>query len=144
MKRYILPVFLILGFAFSLAFAQSITRSIQLSQDPSGPIGVDTNNGVYFPGHMNTTGTTPTVTACSTTPAIVGTDTAGKVTGGTGPLVATCTVTFARAYVTTPYCIVQVQNPATSPLAYSASTTAITITSGMGSAIFNYMCWSLS
>lgn len=140
MKKYFLPSLLILALAGTLALAQTISRSVQLSQDPSGPIGFDTNNGVYFPGHVLTTGNPPVLTACSTAPTITGTDTMGTVVGGTGPLVATCTLTFARAYVSTPYCVVTVQNPATSPLAYTVTTTAISVSANMGSATFHYYC----
>ena len=88
MKRYILPSLLILALAGGLAFAQSITKALQLSQDASGAFGVDTTNNVYFPGHVLTTGRAgpaPALSACITggSPTLVGTDVAGTITGGT-------------------------------------------------------------
>lgn len=140
MKKYLLPSALILCFGLSLAIAQNITRSVQLAQSAQGPIGFDTSNGVYFPGHVLTLGRPPVLTSCGTSPTIAGTDYAGTVTGGSANA-AGCVITFAQAYLATPYCLLVAENPATSPLAYSASTTAITISgTNMGAAVAHYIC----
>src|SRR5882724_10376320 len=80
-----------------LAIAQTINASLQLSQDPRGPFGVDTNQGVYFPGHVLTpTGRpAPVVSACGTN-TNVGTDFGGRVTISAGTP-ASCTLTFGTA-----------------------------------------------
>jgi len=68
----------------SVSFAQVISSSIQLSQDPRGPFGVDINTGVYFPGHILTpTGRpAPVLSACSagTGGSFAGTDFSGTFT----------------------------------------------------------------
>lgn len=87
------------------AIAQNLTKSIQLSQDPSGPFGVDTSNGVFFSNHVNTSQpATPGVANCGTSPSLTGTDTGGEMTEGSGT-VTRCDVTFARAYTATPFCL---------------------------------------
>lgn len=107
MKRlltYAVGLLLIAGMGWTTA--QNVNRSIQLSQDPSGPIGFDNLNGSYFPGKLYNTNnqSTPAVAACGTGPTITGTDTAANIVEGTGT-VSSCTVTFARAYPSTPYCL---------------------------------------
>ena len=46
-KRYLLPSALILAFGLTLGIAQTINKSVQLSQDPTGPVGFDTNNNEF-------------------------------------------------------------------------------------------------
>ncbi len=77
LRKYILPSLLILALAGSFAVAQTFVRAIQLSQDTTGAFAIDSNNGVYFPGHILSTGTgrpAPTVSSGATTPTIAGTD----------------------------------------------------------------------
>ena len=137
-----LPSALILGLGLALASAQNINKALQLSQDPTGAIGVDTNNNVYWPGHVLTVGPgTPVLTSCGASPTITGTDTEGTVVGG-GTVGATgCVITFNKAYLATPYCMLVSENMGTSPPAYSASTTAITVsTTTVGAAVMHYRC----
>lgn len=141
MKRYLLPSLLILALGGAIAFAQQINKAVQLSQDASGAFGVDTNNNIYFPGHILTTGPgTPVLTGCGGgTPAIVGTDTAGAVTEGTSN--NGCTVTFNRAYLATPYCLISWQATPPTTQTYTPSTTGIVVVhTGGSSAVFNYIC----
>ena len=144
MRRHLLPSLLILCLAGGIALAQTITRALQLSPDTTGAFSVDTNNGVYFPGHILSTGAAPTLTSCGTAPSIVGTDTAGQVQMGSANPTG-CTVTFARPYVTAPSCTVTGQtSPATSPIAYTLATTGINVTVS-GTIKFNYSgCTSAS
>lgn len=140
LKRYLLPSALILALGLAYATAQSITKAIQLSQDSTGAFGVDTNNNVYFPGHILSTGPgTPVLTSCGTgSPAVVGTDTAGQITLGTSA--TACTLTFAQAYVATPWCVVTVQS-GVSQIGYTPSTTTLVLSqlSTSGDKV-NYMC----
>ena len=140
MRKYLLPSALILAFGLALATAQNINKALQLSQDPTGAIGVDTNNNVYWPGHVLTVGPgTPVLTSCGGA-TITGTDTEGTISGGDLTSHG-CVATFAKAYLATPYCIVVSENMGTSPPAYSASTTAITVsTTTMGAAVMHYRC----
>jgi hypothetical protein len=148
-NRYILPSLLILALAGGLAFAQSITKALQLSQDATGAFGVDTTNNVYFPGHILTTGRSgpaPALSACITggTPTLVGTDVAGTITGGTTASTS-CVVTFGRAYVIAPACIVSWASGPLAAMSWVTSTTALTITqTSNASSVISYICTSAS
>lgn len=146
MRKYLLPSILALLFASALAGAQTINKAIQLSQDASGAFGVDTTNNVYFPGHINNTGSAgPAVTIAGTgTPTISGTDVAATITMGASA--TTATATFGRAYVSTPNCVVSWQGGlATTAVSYTTTTTRIALaqpaTSGNK---VNYFCTSAS
>ena len=140
MRRFLLPLVGLLALGVAIAGAQNITRSIQLSQDPTGPIGFDTLNNVYLPGKLLVPRTTPPVlSTCGTSPSILGNDTVGKVT--TGSALTTCTITFATAYAVAPACFLQAQGGATQPT-YTTSTTAITATVTIASTVYNYFCVS--
>ena len=148
MRKYLLPSALILLLGLGAAFAQVLTKSIQLSQDPSGPLGFDTYYGVYFPGHIISSAGRPIPTVSSggtNTPSITGTDTAGVVTMGTSA--ASASVTFGTAYVSAPWCAVtwQATGSTATPTSYSPATTGIIITQGAtGSNKVNYFCTSAS
>lgn len=145
--RYLLPSLLILALAGTLSFAQTINRAIQLSQDASGAIGVDSNNGVYFPGHILNTGRAgaAATVAGTGTPTISGTDVAGTITMGSSA--TTAIVTFGRAYVSVPHCVLSNQTAVstTSNIAYTLLTTSISISqpSTSGNKI-NYFCTAAS
>lgn len=72
------------------------------------------------------TGTAPALTSCGTTPAIVGSDTAGIVTMGSSA--TGCVITFNVPYLTAPTCVVSwIATPLASQ-SYVTSATAITTT----------------
>jgi hypothetical protein len=145
MRKYLLPSLLVLALSAGLALAQTYSRAIQLSQDLTGAFLVDSNNGFYFPQHVLSTGPAPTLTGCGTgSPTIAGSDFAGTITGGTAA--TGCTVTFAKAYLTVPWCVVTGQtSPGTSPIAYSLATTSIIITYSVATGLKqNYLCSSAS
>lgn len=147
-KRLLAPSALILALGCVWAGAQTINKALQLSQDATGAFGVDTTNGVYFPGHIlsptNTNRPLPSISGTGT-PTLVGTDTAGLVTFGTSG--TTATVVFGTAYVTAPWCVVSWQTPGTSasPISYTLATTSIALvqTALTGSKV-NYFCPSAS
>ena len=93
-------------------------------------------------GNWISTGADPVVSACGTTPAIVGSNSAGKVTIGTGATTS-CTVTFANSGYTTnaPACTVTGDTPA-ELYAATTTTTVLTITSSldMASDVISYQC----
>lgn len=138
MKKLLsLALIAVLGFG-SFALAQTINKSLQLSQDASGPVNIDTLFSVYFPRHLLFPRTnSPVLTSCGTAPSIVGNDTVGKLT--TGSAATTCTITFETAFVIAPACLVQAQGGATQPT-YTTSTTAITMTVDIASTVYNYFC----
>lgn len=81
--------------------------------------------------------TSPALTSCGTSPAIVGTDVAGKIT--TGSAATTCTATFAVAYATAPFCVVSTQGAATQPT-YTVTNVAIVMSVDIASTSYNYIC----
>lgn len=140
MKRILAPVLLILGLACGLAFAQNITKGIQLSQDGSGPIGYDTNGASYFPGHINSTtrvGARPVLSTCGTAPSFTGTDNALRLT--TGSAATTCTITFGVPFVVAPACVITPEGAAVQPT-YTSSITAIAMTVDVASTVYNIIC----
>lgn len=144
--RHIIPSLLILALAGGLAIAQ---KSVQLSQDPTGAISVDTNNNVYFPAHIlsPTAGKLlPVLTGCSTggSPLITGTDLSGVITAGTTASTS-CVVTFGTAFVTAPNCVVSWQTGPLAAMSWTTSTTALTITqTSNASSKIAYICTSAS
>lgn len=150
MKKLLTSIVLVFGLVCGFAYAQNITKSVQLSQDGTGTIGYDTSNGVYFPGHILSTvrgSPAPTVTGatCGTTaPAITGTDFAGTVTVGTSATTS-CVVTFGTAFVTAPTCVVSPKSTILAAFSFATSTTALTVTqTSTASNTFTYICSSLS
>src|SRR6266852_5017372 len=90
----------------SVGAAQVINQSLQLSQDPRGQFGVDTNGNLYIQNNRHLLfqlGTTalPTVAGAGCVVTAGSTDANGQVTGCS----AAAAVTFSQAYVTAPRCI---------------------------------------
>src|ERR1017187_9023013 len=132
MRKYLLPSALVLALGLSFAWAQSITKSVQLSQDATGKIGYDTKDGVYFPGHVlsrTDVRPAPVLTACITggSPTLVGTDFMGTITAGSSASTS-CVVTFGTAFVTAPNCSVSWMSGPLAAMSWAVSTTALTIT----------------
>lgn len=75
-------------------------------------------------GHIHTSGTAPTISACGTTPSIVGNDVAGKITVGTG-VVTSCTATFASAWTNAPACFANNETQILLTRATSTTTTVV-------------------
>jgi hypothetical protein len=132
------------AFVSGLAFAQTIVRSVQQSQDPSGPIGFDVNNNVFFQRGvhiLSTAPATPVVSACGTF-TNVGTDFSGRVTISAGTPTS-CTLTFSTAFGTAPNCIVAAQGaiPATT-FSWATTTTTLVLTTAAANTVWDYICVS--
>jgi hypothetical protein len=83
---------------------------------------------------------TPALTACGTSPAIVGGDTAGTITMGTGSPTS-CTLTFFAAFATPPNCTVTWQQNLAS-MQYVPAAASITLTqTATSSNKVNYVCF---
>lgn len=129
-----------------LAVTDDLTVTDVTTLNGSNALG-DANTDTHtFNGHVITTGTDPAVSACGTNPSIIGSDTAGTVTIGTGGVATACTITFANAYATNaPACVFTSQMSA-HPYLYisAASTSAVTVahdgTALTASGKFNYVC----
>lgn len=137
MKKYLLPSALILAFGLTLALAQNITKSIQLSQSAGGPFGVDSSNNVYFPAHVLSNGKLPSAGSGCT---VTGTDHVGQATYGTGSI--GCTVTFSQAYLAAPICVVSDQTASVvTAIGFTTVTTSISFTSlSANGLVVNYIC----
>ncbi len=137
------------GVRFNTIFASDLLSNRISAQGVTDPVKIVEIDGLEITGistflsAMETTGTDPVLTACGTTPAIVGADAAGKITIGTGGPTS-CTVTFSTAFASAPSCIVTGDNTA---LGYAAttSTTVLTVTSSadMSTDVISYFCMGL-
>jgi hypothetical protein len=97
------------------------------------------------PSHIATAQqTAPALTSCGTSPAIVGTDTTGEVTMGTGSPTG-CVITFNVAYTGAPLCTVVWEATPLASQSYAVSNTAITLTqTGTSSNKVAYHCTARS
>lgn len=85
-----------------------------------------TATGLTTLAKVATSGTAPALSSCGTSPTIVGSDTAGTITMGTGGP-TTCTITFNAAYTAVPICILRWQTTI-GTMTYTTSTSAISVT----------------
>lgn len=97
-------------------------------------LGVNYTQG----GHVESGGVKPVVSACGTDPTNVGSDTAGKVTIGTGG-VTSCTVTFAMPFTNAPSCTITA-NATLVTAATSATVLTISHAVDMSAAVIMYHC----
>lgn len=143
MRRILLPFVAILAFGMTIAGAQNLTKSLQGSQDPRGPVPMDSNNNIYLPYHLNSVGqfTPPTITAggAGGAPTFVGTatDLAGVVTIPSST--TTLIVTFGQAFTNAPSCILQELAGTTAPT-FTVATTSINATVVAASKSYDYIC----
>lgn len=86
-----------------------------------------TRGTIQFNGHVKAAGSAPTISSCGSSPAIAGTDVAGRATVGTGGVATSCTITFNQAFATAPTCVVGDESTSLL-LKGTASTTALVIT----------------
>lgn len=143
-NRYFLPVAVILGLALGAALAQNINKSLQQSQDPTGAIGLDAGNNVYFPAHTVNTGSAPSIGGgCGTGATVTGNDTFGLITEGSTEK-AQCIITFRNAYTgQSVYCNVALNYATTAtPISWTSSAAGLSINHIATTAVlrFNYLC----
>jgi parallel beta-helix repeat protein len=103
---------------------------------------MDNAGNAEFGGHVGATAaTSPALSSCGTSPSIVGSDSAGKVTMGSGTLTS-CTVTFAAAWTHAPACTTDDES-ATGIVAVTNSTTTMAMTiraTSLTSKVVSYIC----
>lgn len=102
---------------------------------PGGAVAVKIDQNL----HVSYAGAAPALRACGGSPAISGTDVAGKIT--TGTTATACTATFHIAYSAAPSCVVTDQTALSRLTSYAVSTTAIVLTMSSNSGdVVNYAC----
>lgn len=95
-----------------------------------------------FVGNVSANGgATPVLSTCGTSPTITATSTSFAGTYTTGSGATTCTITFATPFGVAPTCtITNATGAATLIPTYSTSTTAITVSVDIASTAYIYLC----
>lgn len=95
-------------------------------------------------GHLIASSTSPVLSACGTSPTMVGDDSHGTVT--TGATANGCTVTFSRAYTVAPVCAVTSQTGSVvNTFSYAVTVSTLTTTeTAIGGGKFDYICYGLT
>lgn len=109
-----------------------------------GPGTLHASDSIVTANHFRSDGSKPTLSSCGTSPTITGTDVAGFVSNGGA--VSSCTVTFAKAYASTPVCVVQTFANA-APVAYVTSYSPSYLTVSWNSTLngsWYYICQGVS
>lgn len=97
--------------------------------------------GVQNSGHVVSSGTVPSMGTCGISPAVVGTDTAGMITVGSG-VVTSCALNFASPWANPPICVESDNSTSVTADVTSISTTVLTIGSSatFGGGTIWYIC----
>jgi hypothetical protein len=136
--RKLLVTALALSLLAGAAWAQTITRSLQGSQDPRGPVGLDSNYNAYLPNHLLAT----QGIGSQITPTVVGGTLYTSATDLAGVIATTATsmgITFGTPFVQIPACILQEQNGTTVPT-FTVYTTQLSATTVVSSKNYSYQC----
>lgn len=93
-------------------------------------------------GRHVSTGSTPVISACGTSPSVIGNDEAGQITIGSGGIATSCTLTFASAWTTAPICLVNHQGAIVAARAVTTTTTLVidTVLALTASGKIDYIC----
>lgn len=119
MKRLFLASLAVICVGLSVAMSQTLNRSIQLSTDATGLLGVSTPGGVFFPDRVHGNAQrSPSVASNGTATVLTGTDIAGEIVEGNGTI-SSSIVTFTRVQNATPYCTA-VSNSLATPVALTS------------------------
>lgn len=93
-------------------------------------------------GRFVAAGPLPTLGTCGTSSTMVGNDTAGKITIGTGTP-ATCAFTFSRAFAAAPSCTAEDETTTSKVVNATSTTTAVTIAvtgNTVNGDVLSYVC----
>ena len=109
--------------------AGSTSETLRATLDSDGDFGINDSSPsatLSVGGHQQHSGTAPTISSCGGgVPSIVGTDSAGKITIGTGGSVTSCTVTFASTWTNAPACFANNETQILLTRAVSTTTTVV-------------------
>jgi hypothetical protein len=93
--------------------------------------------------HIEVKGAAPTsVTSCGSNPSIVGNDSVGTITVGTGGIVASCVLNFSGTWTNVPKCFVSNRSAIIALQVVPAATT-LTVTAALAfaaSSVLDYFC----
>lgn len=136
----------------NLIYGTGLYNGSTVSISPAGgKVGIGTSSpfatlsvvGDIVGQHLHSTSTAPAISSCGTSPSIVGSDGAGKVTLGTSIGVDnTCTLTFSKAWSSAPACMA---NNETQVLLTRAVSSVSTLTISVAatftdSDVISYLC----
>lgn len=138
-----------------LVTVSSAPNGVALVQVSSTPASVATDfmltvssqNGtptfaVKYDGDLVSSGTTPGMGTCGTSPSVLGTDTAGVITIG-GGVVTSCTMNWANTKGSIPVCVMSTNSTAVTGDITTTSTSSITFgfSATLGGGTINYLCF---
>lgn len=97
--------------------------------------------GVQYDGHVVSSGTTPNMGTCGTSPSVVGTDGAAVITVGSG-VVTSCTMNFANVWANPPVCVESDNSTAVTGDITTTTTSSITFgfSATLGGGTVNVIC----
>lgn len=115
---------------------------ITLTPGPTSAGGVRGN--INMGSHIITTDISPAVSSCGTSPSVVGTDTAGRITVGSGVSTTSCTLTFGKTFTHAALCTIGDESAGPTGLLLtgvgSTSTLVITAATSFSSHNIVYHC----
>jgi hypothetical protein len=97
--------------------------------------------GVQYDGHMVSSGTTPSMGTCGSSPSVIGTDAAAVITVGSG-VVTSCTMNFANPWANPPVCVESDNSTAVTGDITTTTTSSITFgfSATLGGGQVNVIC----
>jgi len=123
----------------------SLSLGTTLFTSPTNLFQVATSTWSMFAidnvGHIYGTTTSPVLSGCGTSPTMVGGDSWGTVTTGSGA--NGCTITFANVFTTAPSCTVTNRSMSlVNAMSYTISSSSLVVTqTGLGGALLDYHCF---
>lgn len=95
-----------------------------------------------YDGDLISSGTTPGMGTCGSSPSVFGTDTAGVITVGAG-IVTSCTMNWANTKGSIPVCVMSTNSTAVTGDITTTSTSSVTFgfSATLGGGTINYLCF---
>lgn len=120
--------------------------SAPASAPSDGVVTVSSQTGTItfqaqYDGHLVSSGTAPSMGTCGSTPSVIGTDTAGVITVGSG-VVTSCTMNFANVWANPPVCVESDNSTAVTGDITTTTTSSITFgfSATLGGGQVNFIC----